>query len=58
MFDRLQVLFNRLAGVVNPAPHVAIATARPYAALDKPACWRRGARSRQPALHPRKGALH
>lgn len=49
MLNRLQSLFNRLAGVPD---HVAYDLARPYksfAALQKPACWRRRPRNQAAA---------
>lgn len=41
MLNRLQSLFNRLAGVPDTMMASCDHRQRSYAALDKPACWRR-----------------
>lgn len=51
MFDRLQSLFNRLAGVSGPLAANLYSEAKPFpfAALERPACWRRRAKNPLPA---------
>lgn len=55
MMNRLQSLFNRLAGISNREVSLLAENGRncqsvSFSALEKPACWRR--RSRNPALTP------
>lgn len=48
MLNRLQSLFNRLAGVPDDAIGGYAHPRRSFAALHKPACWRR--RPRKPVV--------
>jgi hypothetical protein len=50
MLNRLQSLFNRLAGVSDSADRVLSGyPSQSLAALEKPACWRRRIRKLVPA---------
>jgi hypothetical protein len=53
MLNRLQSLFNRLAGIADQpemfhAKNGTSSQPQSFAALEKPACWRRQARSLAP----------
>lgn len=50
MLNRLQSLFNRLAGIPEYVTDDRLHPQRSFAALHKPACWRR--RPRKPAVAP------